>query len=101
MTRPLRKENAPAERGVVFLCEKCGKGADFSSKDLKNELRSALKDRGEKGAVRVVLTSCMDLCPKDGIAAAIAPTAQGKPAEFFVAGGRLHEAGAALLDHLP
>jgi hypothetical protein len=31
-------------------------------------LKEEIKSRGEKGKVRAVVTSCLDICPKDEIA---------------------------------
>jgi predicted metal-binding protein len=96
----LRREAAPAECAVVFICEKCGKGADFSGRDLKQEIRARLKEDGRKGEVRVVLSSCLDLCPKDGITVAVASTARSKPTSFFVARGDSGEAASAVLSEI-
>ncbi len=83
----VRREDLPASRAIIFICEKCGKGADFSSKDLKNEIRSLIKQRGQKGEVRIALSSCLDVCPKDGITVLVAATATSTPPECFVARG--------------
>jgi predicted metal-binding protein len=90
---------APAERGLVLICEKCGHNRYTSVKDLKSELKHAVKSRHEKGAVRVLLTSCMSICPKDGIAVAVARTSE-PGTEFFVVEGDAASAADGILKKL-
>jgi predicted metal-binding protein len=65
----------PVDRAMVFVCQKCGKRAGGSNKDASYELASSLKraTKGEfsKDEVRVVLTSCMKICPSGGIATCV------------------------------
>jgi len=61
-------------RDVVILCRKCGKKrcGGFGPKrkqTLKDTLRQALRDIGRRRQVRVMETSCLGICPKDGITA--------------------------------
>jgi hypothetical protein len=61
-------------RDVVILCRKCGKKrrGGFGPKrkqTLKDTLRQALRDIGRRRQVRVMETSCLGICPKDGVTA--------------------------------
>ena len=59
---------------VVFVCRKCmrkqRKGVDGDGTSLRKWLRRALKQAGLGKRVRVLETSCFDLCPKRGVALA-------------------------------
>jgi predicted metal-binding protein len=72
---------------MVFVCEKCGKRAGESGKNPSHRLASKFKRLTKrefaKGDVRIVLTSCMDICPDDQIAISIQPTATEHAAGFW------------------
>jgi len=73
---------------VVLVCAKCAAKLDRGRKgktELRGEIRHALKRRGLGKTVRVIETSCLDLCPKDG-----QTVATGRQ----VAAGRLSAFGA-------
>jgi predicted metal-binding protein len=74
---------------MVFICEKCGKRADLSGKNVSHRLASEFKHQAKrelgKGQVRIALTTCMDICPEDGIAVCVQPVARGSSAQFLVA----------------
>ena len=66
-------------REIIILCRKCGKKRDggFGPKrkeSLKATLRQALRDAGKRRQVRVMETSCLGICPKDGVTALNATT---------------------------
>jgi predicted metal-binding protein len=66
----------PVSQALVFICEKCGKraGADkHDSHRLASKLKRRIKSEFSKGDIRIVLTSCMDLCPEDRIAVSLQP----------------------------
>lgn len=73
---------------MVSICEKCGKRAGGSDKNVSHRLAShfkrQIKREFSKGDVRIVLTSCMDICPDDGVAVAFAPRAAGIATSFVV-----------------
>lgn len=94
----LNPVESPAHEAMVFVCEKCGKHAECSGKELRHELRTELKERGRKGAVRVVLTGCLDICPKEGVALALARS--GSPTEYLVAEGKARDVAHELLERL-
>jgi predicted metal-binding protein len=61
-------------RDVIILCRKCGKKCHggFGPKrkeTLKDTLRRALRDIGRRPQVRIMETSCLGICPKDGVTA--------------------------------
>jgi predicted metal-binding protein len=61
-------EPAPFEE-VLLICSKCaaklGRGHKGKA-ELRGELKQALKKRGLAKSMRVVETTCLDLCPKNG-----------------------------------
>jgi predicted metal-binding protein len=65
----------PVSEALILICEKCGKKLSNSDDNPSRALQSALKEKiksdGNKGVLRAVITSCMDVCPKDEIAIAI------------------------------
>jgi predicted metal-binding protein len=61
-------------REVVLVCRKCGKklkgGFGKKRRDtLKTHLRQALREAGRRRDVRVIETSCLGVCPKQGVTA--------------------------------
>jgi predicted metal-binding protein len=80
---------SPAKRAMVFICEKCGKRIDKSGKNVSHRLASHFKHQVKrefaKGDVRIVLTTCMDICPDDRVTVAIQPNTPGVGATFLAA----------------
>lgn len=77
-------EAPPWSDALVVICSKCGKKLaskenEDPSEELKGELKSRVKEEGLKHQLRVVTSSCMDLCPKDRIAVAVIRR-DGRPA---------------------
>ena len=73
---------APVSEALILICEKCGKKlvGDTDSnpaRDLQQELKAKIYEQGLKGQVRAVVTTCMDVCPKNEIAVAISPARGG------------------------
>jgi predicted metal-binding protein len=64
------------DQALVIICTKCGK--QFEKTDEKNapeRIKSELKSRAKLelgNSVRVITASCLNICPKDQIAVAIA-----------------------------
>ncbi len=83
----VRLTDAPVELALVLVCEKCGRRVADSKKNpshhLVSKLKRMTKNEFGKGAVRAVLTSCLDLCPDQRVAIAVIPTASGIPTHFF------------------
>lgn len=56
---------------IVFVCADCRhRGDDDETASLRKWLKRELKSRGLKKRIRVVECSCLDLCPKRGVALA-------------------------------
>jgi predicted metal-binding protein len=88
ISKLMQPSPAPMNRAMVFICEKCGKRAGSSGKNASHRLASKFKrltkHEFDKGDVRIVLTSCMDICPDDQIAISLQPSAAEHPAAFWV-----------------
>ncbi|RYZ75417.1 MAG: hypothetical protein EOP05_07885 [Proteobacteria bacterium] len=66
--------DVPWSHAVVMVCTKCSKkivGSEALADDMKKDLKGELKSLRGK-AVRVVTASCLDVCPKNRMALAIA-----------------------------
>lgn len=87
----------PRRAEPVFVCKKCLKRVDDGpalKRSLKSELKRHSAARGIKRP-RVVMTSCMDICPKRAVVAASATTlAHG---EYLLLGNEGGVADAAAL----
>ncbi|HTU71027.1 MAG TPA: hypothetical protein VMF11_11975 [Candidatus Baltobacteraceae bacterium] len=81
------------ESGLVLVCERCFKEripeetpdaaeriGDFN---LRDWLKSELKVNGEWGPIRVISTSCMDVCAKGKVTVCLDPK-NGDPARVIV-----------------
>ena len=68
MRSTFRSEAAPFEE-AVFICSKCaakvGRGRRGKT-ELRGEIKHALKAQGLGKKIRIVETTCLDLCPKGG-----------------------------------
>lgn len=81
------------ERGLVLVCERCSKeripeeapeiAAKIGDFNLRDWLKAELKEHGEWGTVRVISTSCMDVCALGKVTVCIDPK-NGDPSEVFV-----------------
>lgn len=90
---------------MVFICQKCGKRAGGSHKEASYEFASNLKHAAKrefgKKDVRVVLTSCMKLCPTDGITVCVQmQQPQGRSAFLQADVADLERASEAVLEHI-
>jgi predicted metal-binding protein len=89
----------PRRPEPIFVCRKCLKRID-DGPALKRALKSELKQRSAARGIkrpRVIVTSCMDICPKRAVVAASAATlARG---EYLLLGndGGTAEAAALLM----
>ncbi|MCX7977593.1 MAG: hypothetical protein N2578_01175 [Bdellovibrionaceae bacterium] len=69
----MKKSEIPWTRGVLMICQKCSgrmssAGASVSQKtpeELRDTLRSVLSSQGRKKDVRVMLSGCLSVCPKE------------------------------------
>ena len=81
------------ERGLVLVCERCFKeripeeapeiAAKIGDFNLRDWLKAELKEHGEWGTIRVISTSCMDVCAKGRVTVCIDPK-DGSDPEVFV-----------------
>lgn len=68
----------PWSDAVIMVCSKCFSrrtkdGGELKSvDDVKSYLKSTFKHEGYKGKVRAVVSSCLDICPKDRLAVVVA-----------------------------
>lgn len=53
---------------MLIVCRAC----ESDPKSLRRQLRDAARARAGKRAIRVVASSCLDLCPNDAVAVACA-----------------------------
>ncbi|MEO9169716.1 MAG: hypothetical protein ABI282_01900 [Candidatus Baltobacteraceae bacterium] len=82
------------ESGLVLVCERCFKeripeetpeiAEKIGSFNLRDWLKSELKAHGEWGPLRVISTSCMDVCAKGKVTVAIESQTGGEPAEVVI-----------------
>jgi predicted metal-binding protein len=103
ISRLINAVGAPASCALVLVCESCGKraantGGD-SSKRLASRIKKICKRRWEKGEVRAILTSCMNVCPDDRIAVCIAPSAaQGTVTYLTIPADDVESSAEAIAD---
>jgi predicted metal-binding protein len=93
----------PVSEALILICEKCGKKLSNSDENPSRALQAALKEKiksdSNKGVIRSVLTSCMDVCPKDEIAVAISKTG-GKDKYFTLKSDHPEDEAQTLLNLL-
>lgn len=72
--------------GLALVCEKCSaqrfiedfpEYAGDERLELKRWLKDRLKAEGKWGPIRVVMTSCLDVCARGGVTILIDPIARG------------------------
>lgn len=69
----MKKEANPWSEGILLVCTKCHKAINPQSlheegnagENLKNFLKKSLKESGEFSKIRVVTSSCLDVCVDD------------------------------------
>ena len=81
------------QAGLVLVCERCYKeripeeapeiAAELGDFNLRDWLKSELKANGEWGPIRVISTSCMDVCAKGKVTVCLDPK-NGNPPEVLV-----------------
>jgi len=80
---------------LVMVCKACGKRSSGPQEAKPKKVAQAIKETGkaQKRKVRVVMTSCVGLCPKRATAVVVADR-HGLPAQFAVE--RLDQASEVL-----
>jgi hypothetical protein len=82
----IEKQPTPWSEAVVTICEKCGKSLQGlklkeegnAAENLKRYLKSRFKAGDDPKKVRVVTSSCLDVCIKDKVALSYNPAAGSK-----------------------
>ena len=64
---------------LLSVCAKC----DGDGKALRREIKRELKTRGRGKSVRVVASTCLDICPKRAVGIAIVDRRAGAGARYF------------------
>ena len=87
----LKREENPWTEGIVMVCTKCAKS--ISSKSLKEEgnagenlktyLKKSFKETGDLSKIRIVTSSCLDVCIDETQAVTYASTG-GETVTFIV-----------------
>jgi len=87
----IKKEETPWSEGVVLICTKCHKSISSSllkeegnaGENLKMFLKKSFKETGDLSKIRVITTSCIDVCIDDLQAVSFAPE-NGKTETFTI-----------------
>lgn len=83
----MKKENNPWSKGVVLVCTKCHKAISNLHEDgnagenLKTFLKKSFKESGDSAKIRVVTSSCLDVCV-DEMQAVTYASVEGKTETF-------------------
>jgi predicted metal-binding protein len=92
MDRRMQPIEPPVSNALVLVCEKCGKRLDTESdknpsRRLVSRLKKMAKKSFDRGEIRAVATSCMDLCPEGEVSVAIVSVRHARPdTRFFTVG---------------
>ena len=76
----MRREKNPWSAGIVMICTKCHKGISSSllkedgnsAYNLKMFLKKSFKETGDQEKIRVVTSSCLNVCIEDRMALSFA-----------------------------
>jgi len=91
VARPVRR---PWRSSLVLVCRECDGVRAFGPKQVRAQLKRAAKVDLPRKAVRVVSTSCLDVCPKH--ATCVAVTGVGETAVTVNGPGGVAQVVAAL-----
>lgn len=89
----MKKEETPWSEAAVLICTKCNKSISSSAlkedgncgENLKFYLKSKLKEAGKNKDIRVMTSSCLDVCEDGWQAVTYTPVAPaGKHTETFI-----------------
>lgn len=78
----MKKEETPWSQAIVMVCAKCGKSINSKSLEdpanvadnLKMYLKKSFKETGDLDKIRIVTSSCLDVCIDEYQAVSIAKT---------------------------
>jgi predicted metal-binding protein len=93
----------PVTEALILVCEKCGKkmagGTDENpARNLQLAMKEHIKTTGKKGELRAVLTSCLDVCPKDEITVAVLATSSHTHTTFLTIKGNVEKKAEEVLE---
>ncbi|MGZ3769222.1 MAG: DUF1636 family protein [Bdellovibrio sp.] len=83
----MKTENNPWTKGVVLVCTKCHKAISNlteegnAGENLKNYLKKSFKESGDSEKIRVVTSSCLNVCISETQAVTYSPV-DGKTETF-------------------
>ncbi len=84
----MKEEKLGWNKVAVFICTKCGKSISGASadlaEDLKKELKLELKQLGLAEDIRVMTSSCLNICEKEFQAVAVIPVKDSSKATIKV-----------------
>ncbi len=74
----MQRIKPPWSERIVLVCDNCrAPGAikpscgHHGAEELRNWLKARLRESGDWGGIRVVTTSCLDVCPEEGVTVSI------------------------------
>ncbi|WP_347356132.1 (2Fe-2S) ferredoxin domain-containing protein [Bdellovibrio sp.] len=78
----MKREENPWSKGIVLICTKCHKSISSklleeegnSAENLKMFLKKTFKESGDSSKIRIVTSSCLDVCIDDTQAVSYAGT---------------------------
>lgn len=87
----IEKTETPWSEALVTICEKCAKSLPAlklkedgsASENLKKHLKGRFKEGDNPRRVRVVTSSCLDVCIKNTVAVAYNPAGAGVQQKVF------------------
>lgn len=84
----MKNETLPWNKAAVFICNKCGKSISGVSgdlaEDLKKELKQEMIQMGLADDIRVMTSSCLNICEKEFQAVALIPAKDASKAVIKV-----------------
>src|SRR5690606_14213018 len=85
--KKMEQVEAPVTDGFVVICEKCGlklsSADDNLSRQIQKNLKGMFRDAFGKKVMRPIVSSWLDLCPKDKIAVGFLWNSTEKDNSFF------------------
>lgn len=102
----MKSAPSPVSRALILICEKCGKkisgdsaGDTNVARLLQQSLKATIAESGNKGVARALITTCLNVCPKDAVAVGLVATSGAAPRFFEVDVRKLDDAKAEILAH--
>lgn len=80
----MKKENLAWSDLGIFICSKCLNENGLPAENLKSYLKTELNNKGYKGKVRVMTTSCLGICPENSQAVSYLQTNKNNPSGAWI-----------------